>query len=79
MTREQLEAAVAAYTNKGGSITRLPEAKPPVSLKDALNIAERVIDEHLALNPVVRDEDDVTFRGMDEVSLVLPEGAALKI
>ena len=79
MTREQLEAAVAAYTNKGGSITRLPEAKPPVSLKDALNIAERVIDEHLALNSVVRDEDDVTFRGMDEVSLVLPEGAALKI
>ena len=79
MTREQLEAAVAAYTNKGGSITRLPEAKPPVSLKDALNIAERVIDEHLAANPVVRDEDDRYFRGMEEVSLALPEGAALKI
>ena len=79
MTREQLERAVAAYTNKGGSITRLPEAKPPVSLKDALNIAERVIDEHLAANPVVRDEDDVTFRGVETVTLVLPEGAALKI
>ena len=79
MTREQLEAAVAAYTSKGGEITVLPKAKPPVSLKDALNIAERVIDEHLAANPVERDEDDITFRGVETVTLVLPEGAALKI
>ena len=44
MTREQLEAAVAAYKNNGGTITVLPETKPRVSLNDALNIAERVID-----------------------------------
>ena len=79
MTREQLEAAVAAYTSKGGEITVLPKAKPPVSLKDALNIAERVIDEHLAANPVKDDDDIVSFRGYEEVSLVLPDGAALKI
>ena len=79
MTREQLERAVAAYTNNGGSITRLPEAKPPVTLKDALNIAERVIDEHLAANPVERDEDDINFRGVEEVSIALPEGAAVKL
>jgi hypothetical protein len=79
MTREQLERAVAAYTNKGGSITRLPEVKPPVTLKDALNIAERVIDKHLAINPVERDEDDINFRGVEEVSLALPEGAAVKL
>ena len=79
MTREQLEAAVAAYTSKGGEITVLPKAKPPVSLKDALNIAERVIDEHLAANTVKDDDDIVSFRGYEEVSLVLPDGAALKI
>jgi hypothetical protein len=79
MTREQLDRAVAAYTSKGGEITVLPEALPPVSLKDALNIAERVIDEHLATNPVEDDEDIVSFRGYEEVKLALPEGAAVKL
>ena len=79
MTREQLEAAVAAYTSKGGTITVLPETKPRVSLNDALNIAERVIDEHLATNPVERDEDDINFRGVETVTLALPEGSSIKL
>jgi len=79
MNRLTIEAAVAKFLANGGEIVSIPEVKAPVSLKDALNIAERVIDKHLAANPVKDDEDDINFRGVEEVRLALPENSSIKL
>ena len=76
MTREQLEAATAAYLSKGGEIKVLPSIPDNPNLISNRSILERVMSKDVDHKVSVDAEE---FRGIGEHAVYLPSESAFKV